>query len=169
MEEHSNHYAEASIPQTMEGEADLEARDPESNSLNQPLLKRNRTLSSNPLALVGAKVSHIESLDYEWISNFLVSLQFPYSLSWFYIELKLVWCRINENDLFKHDWRSRSKVQVLQYILLKWTLALLVGLLTGLIATLINLAVENVAGYKLLAVVDFIDKDRFVAFPRLHI
>ncbi|KAK9925500.1 hypothetical protein M0R45_033822 [Rubus argutus] len=134
MEEHSNHYAEAATPQNMEEEADLEARDPESNSLNQPLLKRNRTLSSNPLALVGAKVSHIESLDYE----------------------------INENDLFKHDWRSRSKVQVLQYILLKWTLALLVGLLTGLIATFINLAVENVAGYKLLAVVAFIDEDRYL-------
>lgn len=42
------------------GEADLE-----SNSLHQPLLKRSPTLSSNPLATVGAKVSHIESLDYE--------------------------------------------------------------------------------------------------------
>lgn len=40
--------------------------DPEiNNPLHQPLLKRNRTLSSNPLALVGAKVSYIESLDYE--------------------------------------------------------------------------------------------------------
>jgi chloride channel 7 len=40
--------------------------DPESsNPLNQTLLKRNRTLSSNPLALVGEKVSYIESLDYE--------------------------------------------------------------------------------------------------------
>lgn len=40
--------------------------DPEiNNPLNRPLLKRNRTLSSNPLALVGAKVSYIESLDYE--------------------------------------------------------------------------------------------------------
>ncbi|KDO43323.1 hypothetical protein CISIN_1g0039661mg, partial [Citrus sinensis] len=71
-------------------------------------------------------------------------------------------CRINENDLFKHDWRSRSKVQVLQYIFLKWSLACLVGLLTGLIATLINLAVENIAGYKLLAVVSFIEKDRYL-------
>lgn len=105
-------------------------RDMESNSLHQPLLKRNLTaLSSSPLALVGAKVSYIESLDYE----------------------------INENDLFKHDWRSRSQAQVLQYIFLKWLLAFLVGLLTGLIATLINLAVENIAGYKLLAVVQYID------------
>ena len=48
----------------MEAQAN-EERDPESNSLHQPLLKRNRTLSSTPLAMVGAKVSHIESLDYE--------------------------------------------------------------------------------------------------------
>lgn len=40
-------------------------RDPESNSLHQPLLKRNLTHSSSPLALVGTKVSYIESLDYE--------------------------------------------------------------------------------------------------------
>lgn len=39
---------------------EVEERDPESNPLNEPLLKRNRTLSSNPLALVGAKVSYIE-------------------------------------------------------------------------------------------------------------
>ncbi|CAI9283399.1 unnamed protein product [Lactuca saligna] len=110
-------------------------RDMESDSLHQPLLKRNLTaLSSSPLALVGAKVSYIESLDYE----------------------------INENDLFKHDWRSRSQAQVLQYIFLKWLLAFLVGLLTGLIATLINLAVENIAGYKLLAVVQYIDNKRYM-------
>ncbi|KAI4348303.1 hypothetical protein L6164_009038 [Bauhinia variegata] len=119
----------------MEGEVDREERDPESNPLNEPLLKRSRTLSSNPLAMVGAKVSYIESLDYE----------------------------INENDLFKHDWRSRSKVQVLQYIFSKWTLAFLVGLLTGIIATLINLAIENIAGYKLLAVVGYIQEDRYLA------
>ena len=51
-----------STEQVVEG---VEERDPESNPLNEPLLKRNRTLSSNPLALVGAKVSYIESLDYE--------------------------------------------------------------------------------------------------------
>lgn len=72
--------------------------------------------------------------------------------------------RINENDLFKQDWRSRSKVQVLQYILMKWILAFLVGLLTGGIATLINLAVENIAGYKLLAVVKYIDQERYSIF-----
>lgn len=49
--------------QTVEGDGG----DPESNhsSLHQPLLKRSPTLSSNPMAMIGAKVSHIESLDYE--------------------------------------------------------------------------------------------------------
>ena len=74
-------------------------------------------------------------------------------------------CRINENDLFKHDWRSRSSAQVLQYIFLKWSLAFLVGLLTGLIATLINLAVENIAGYKLLAVSGLVEKKRSWILP----
>ena len=72
--------------------------------------------------------------------------------------------RINENDLFKHDWRTRSQTQVLQYVFLKWLLAFLVGLLTGVIATLINLAVENIAGYKLLAVVKYIEKERYFFF-----
>lgn len=65
MEQESEKYAEGASPH-MEADVDLEARDPESNnSLSQPLLKRNRTLSSTPLAIVGTKVSHIESLDYE--------------------------------------------------------------------------------------------------------
>ncbi|KAL0377300.1 UNVERIFIED_CONTAM: Chloride channel protein CLC-a [Sesamum radiatum] len=118
----------------MEGPEEEEEDDPECNNLHHSLLKRNRTLSSSPLAIVGAKVSYIESLDYE----------------------------INENDLFKQDWRSRSRVQVLQYIFLKWLLAFLVGLLTGGIATLINLAVENITGYKLLAVVRYIEQERYL-------
>lgn len=42
-------------------------KDPESITLHQPLLKKNSatSLSSVPLAMLGAKVSHIESLDYE--------------------------------------------------------------------------------------------------------
>uniref|UniRef100_A0A803NEF6 Uncharacterized protein n=2 Tax=Chenopodium quinoa TaxID=63459 RepID=A0A803NEF6_CHEQI len=45
---------------SVNGEADLE-----NNFLHQPLLKRNRTLSASHLAMVGAKVSYMESLDYE--------------------------------------------------------------------------------------------------------
>ncbi|CAM8942075.1 unnamed protein product [Rhodiola kirilowii] len=115
-------------------QGDGHERDPESHSLHQSLLTRRRTLSTSSLAIVGAKVSHIESLDYE----------------------------INENDLFKQDWRSRSSIQVLQYIILKWTFSFLVGLLTGIIATLINLAVENIAGYKLLLVSGFIEDKRYL-------
>ncbi|XP_016442033.2 chloride channel protein CLC-b-like [Nicotiana tabacum] len=133
MEEPTRLVEEATI-NNMDRQQNEEERDPESNSLHQPLLKRNRTLSSSPFALVGAKVSHIESLDYE----------------------------INENDLFKHDWRRRSRVQVLQYVFLKWTLAFLVGLLTGVTASLINLAIENIAGYKLRAVVNYIEDRRYL-------
>ena len=49
---------------------------------------------------------------------------------------------------------------MLQYIFSKWLLAFLVGLLTGIIATLINLAIENITGYKLLAVVKYIRNER---------
>lgn len=51
-----------SIPRQEEEE---EGDDPERNTLHRPLLKENQTLSSNSVAIVGAKVSHIESLDYE--------------------------------------------------------------------------------------------------------
>lgn len=62
----------------------------------------------------------------------------------------LIFCRIVENELFKQDWRSRTKAEIFQYIVLKWTLALLIGLATGVVGFLNNLAVENIAGVKLL-------------------
>ena len=58
--------------------------------------------------------------------------------------------RIFENDLFKQDWRSRKKIEILQYTILKWALAFLIGLATGLVGFLNNLAVENITGFKLL-------------------
>ncbi|CAO2816126.1 unnamed protein product [Amaranthus hypochondriacus] len=129
------HSSERATLQSLEAEAVGNGEpDVESNSVHQPLLKRNRTLSASHLAMVGAKVSHIESLDYE----------------------------INENDLFKQDWRSRSKTQRLQYVFLKWKLAFMIGLLTGLIATVINLAVENIAGYKLLLVSGYVQQERYM-------
>jgi chloride channel 7 len=57
---------------------------------------------------------------------------------------------------------------VLQYIFLKWLLAFFVGLLTGIIATLINLAVENISGYKLLAVVEYIQEERLEQITLPH-
>ncbi|XP_019185725.1 PREDICTED: chloride channel protein CLC-b-like isoform X2 [Ipomoea nil] len=63
----SMEFAGAGSTNEMEGQAD---DDPESNSLHRPLLKRNRTLSSTPVAMIGAKVSPIESLDYEYLMGF---------------------------------------------------------------------------------------------------
>ncbi|CAL5329862.1 hypothetical protein CsSME_00010337 [Camellia sinensis var. sinensis] len=91
--------------------------------IREPLLvKSRRTNTTSQIAIVGANVCPIESLDYEIIENYL----------------------------FKQDWRSRKKVQIYQYVALKWTFALLIGLSTGLVGFFNNLAVENVAGFKLL-------------------
>lgn len=65
-----------------------------------------------------------------------------------------------ENELFKQDWRSRKRVQIFQYIVLKWTLALLIGLGTGLVGFFNNLAVENIAGFKLLLASNLMLKDK---------
>lgn len=97
--------------------------DPE--SLTAPLLSRQRSRSSinnstSQVALVGADVCPVESLDYE----------------------------IAENDFFKQDWRTRGKKQMIQYIFMKWSLCFLIGLIVGLIGFLNNLAVENIAGMK---------------------
>nr|GMC78620.1 chloride channel protein CLC-C [Ipomoea batatas]GMC89775.1 chloride channel protein CLC-C [Ipomoea batatas] len=86
------------------------------------LLSKSRVNNTSQIAIIGANVCPIESLDYE----------------------------ILENDLIKQDWRSRKKVQIFQYIFLKWTLAFLIGLVTGIVALFNNLAVENIAGFKLL-------------------
>lgn len=75
--------------------------------------------------------------------------------------------RIVENDLYKQDWRSRKKVQIFQYVVLKWTLALLIGLGTGLVAFFNNLAVENIAGFKLLLTNNLMLKERY-EFHQMH-
>ncbi|KAG8368917.1 hypothetical protein BUALT_Bualt15G0096300 [Buddleja alternifolia] len=107
-------------------------------SVREPLLHhRSRINNTSQIAIVGAKVYPIESLDYEII----------------------------ENELIKQDWRSRKRVQIFQYIFLKWTLALLIGLLTGVVAFFNNLAVENIAGFKLLLTSNLMLKDKyFMAF-----
>ncbi|KAM7478712.1 hypothetical protein LguiA_026925 [Lonicera macranthoides] len=102
------------------------------NTIREPLL-RKRVNTTSQIAIVGAKVYPIESLDYE----------------------------IVENDLFKQDWRSRKKVQIFQYIVLKWTLALLIGLGTGVVGFFNNLAVENIAGFKLLLTSNLMLKHKY--------
>lgn len=101
----------------------------------EPLLLRKRTMNtSSQTAVVGANVCSIESLDYE----------------------------IVENELFKQDWRSRKRVQIFQYIFLKWTLALLIGLCTGLVGFFNNIAVENIAGRKLLLTSNLMLQHRYL-------
>lgn len=76
--------------------------------------------TTSQLALVGVNICPIESLDYEII----------------------------ENDFFKQDWRSRKKIQIYQYICMKWAFCFLIGLIVSLIGFFNNLAVENIAGKK---------------------
>ncbi|KAL6956129.1 hypothetical protein U1Q18_043903 [Sarracenia purpurea var. burkii] len=104
-----------------------------SGTIRSPLLARKKTNTTSQIAVVGANICPIESLDYEII----------------------------ENDLFKQDWRSRKKVQIYQYIVLKWTLALLIGLSTGLVGFFNNLAVENIAGFKLLLTSNLMLQQRY--------
>lgn len=65
MEESSSAFPEKEAAARVELEGEEGGHDPESNSLRNPLLKRTPTLTSSQYAVVGAKVSHIESLDYE--------------------------------------------------------------------------------------------------------
>ncbi|KAL0335303.1 UNVERIFIED_CONTAM: Chloride channel protein CLC-c, partial [Sesamum radiatum] len=94
-----------------------------SEAAREPLLHlKSRVNTTSQIAIVGSKVYPVESLDYE----------------------------IFENELIKQDWRSRKRVEIFQYIFLKWTLALSIGLFTGLVGFFNNIAVENIAGFKLL-------------------
>ncbi|XP_012449625.1 putative chloride channel-like protein CLC-g [Gossypium raimondii] len=92
------------------------------DSLTIPLLShQQRSINStSQVAIVGANVCPIESLDYE----------------------------IVENDFFKQDWRARGKVQIFQYIFMKWLLCFLIGGFVSLAGFFNNLAVENIAGVK---------------------
>ncbi|KAG6472887.1 hypothetical protein ZIOFF_070365 [Zingiber officinale] len=60
--------------------------------------------------------------------------------------------RLVENDLFNQDWRSRSRSAILRYVFLKWTFCLFIGCVAGAIGFFNNLAVENIAGLKFVAV-----------------
>ncbi|XP_020588022.1 chloride channel protein CLC-c isoform X2 [Phalaenopsis equestris] len=105
------------------------------DGIREPLLLRKRTMNTtSQIALVGANVCPIESLDYE----------------------------IVENDLFNEDWRSRTKVQIFQYVILKWTLALLIGLATGIVGFFNNLAIENIAGFKFVLTNNLMLEQRYL-------
>lgn len=115
---------------------DLEIDDDKEHSvsmLREPFLVRNRKNNTSQIAIVGAITCPIESLDYE----------------------------IAENELLKQDWRSRKKAEIFQYVVLKWTLALLIGLGTGLVGFFNNLAIENIAGFKLLVTNNLMLKEMY--------
>ncbi|XP_059432118.1 putative chloride channel-like protein CLC-g isoform X2 [Corylus avellana] len=94
----------------------------EEESITVSLLSAQRSVpnSTSQVAIVGSKVCPIESLDYE----------------------------IFENEMFKQDWRSQGKLQILQYICMKWLLCFLIGLTVSVVGFCNNLAVENLAGVK---------------------
>ncbi|GJT32785.1 reverse transcriptase domain-containing protein [Tanacetum coccineum] len=64
--------------------------------------------------------------------------------------LRMAQLRFVENDPIKQDWRSRKKVHIFQYVVKKWKLVLLIGLAIGLVAFFNNIAVENIARFKLI-------------------
>ncbi|KAI4367394.1 hypothetical protein MLD38_023136 [Melastoma candidum] len=109
------------------------------SGIEEPLLVSSmsrggtRTNFTSQTAIVGANLCPIESLDYE----------------------------IFENDLFDQDWRSRKKSDIFHYVTLKWTLALLIGLATGLVGFFNNISVENIAGFKLLLTNNLMSKHRY--------
>ncbi|KAE8691188.1 Chloride channel protein CLC-b [Hibiscus syriacus] len=115
---------------------DVETDDVESevgeSTYSRPLLIKRVNVTSQ-IALVGAKICPVESLDYE----------------------------IPENELVNEDWRLRRKIQVFQYVLLKWAFALIIGVSTGLVGIFNNIAVENIAGFKLLLTTELMLKHRY--------
>ncbi|KAK7388615.1 hypothetical protein VNO78_23437 [Psophocarpus tetragonolobus] len=104
--------------------------------LRQPFLSSQRSVvnSTSQVAIVGANVCPIESLDYE----------------------------IFENEFFKQDWRSRGKAQIFQYIFMKWLLCFLIGMIVSLVGFCNNLAVENLAGIKFVVTSNMMLERRFL-------
>jgi len=70
--------------------------------------------------------------------------------------------RMIENELFDQNWRTRSKGDQVRYVVLKWAFCFAIGILTGIVGFVINLAVENVAGFKHQAVSALMDSTRCV-------
>lgn len=66
-----------------------------------------------------------------------------------------------ENDYFKQDWRRGEKIQILQYVSMKWMMCFFIGLLVGLVGFCNNLAVENIAGMKFVVTSDLMRARRY--------
>ncbi|XP_008457165.1 putative chloride channel-like protein CLC-g [Cucumis melo] len=103
-------------------------------SIITPLLaQKSLANSSSQVAIVGANVCPIESLDYE----------------------------IFDNECFMQDWRSRGDFQIFQYLVMKWLSCFLIGLIMGLVGFFNNLAVENIAGKKFVVTSNMMLEGRY--------
>lgn len=69
-------------------------------------------------------------------------------------------CRVIENSRLSADWRSAPTADTLQYLLAKWVLVFLLGLITALVGYGLNMAIENVCGFKFLVTLHFMNSDR---------
>ncbi|MCO5572485.1 hypothetical protein L7F22_026240 [Adiantum nelumboides] len=65
-------------------------------------------------------------------------------------------------EIFKVKDQHGICTQTVQYTLLKWTLACLVGLLTGITGLAINVATETITGYKLMKFTQLLQNQRLV-------
>ncbi|KAK8955628.1 putative chloride channel-like protein CLC-g [Platanthera guangdongensis] len=91
--------------------------------------------SISQVALVGSRVSPIESLDYE----------------------------ISETELLNQDWRARGdRAEIFGYVILKWTLCFLIGLLSGCVGFFVNLTIENLAGVKFVVTSNMMLANRYL-------
>ncbi|KAM0026330.1 putative CBS domain, chloride channel, voltage gated, chloride channel, core [Helianthus debilis subsp. tardiflorus] len=110
---------------------------PDEESGTAPLLRLRRSASNttSQIAIIGSNPCPIESLDYEII----------------------------ENDVFKQDWRSRSKFQIFQFLCSKWILCFVIGIVVSLIGFFINLAIENIAGEKFVITSNMMLANRYLA------
>lgn len=103
-------------------------------SIITPLLaQKSFANSSSQVAIVGANVCPIESLDYETF----------------------------DNEFFMQDWRSREDFQIFQYLVMKWLSCFLIGLIMGLVGFFNNLAVENIAGKKFVVTSNMMLEGRY--------
>ncbi|KAF9673919.1 hypothetical protein SADUNF_Sadunf10G0073900 [Salix dunnii] len=69
-----------------------------------------------------------------------------------------------ENYAYREEQAQRGKLYVGYYVAVKWFLALLIGIGTGLAAVFINISVENFAGWKFALTFSIIQRSYFAGF-----
>ncbi|XP_073268007.1 chloride channel protein CLC-d isoform X2 [Populus alba] len=69
-----------------------------------------------------------------------------------------------ENQAYRYEQAQRGKLYVGYQVVVKWFLALLIGIGTGLAAVFINISVENFAGWKFSLTFSIIQRSYFAGF-----